>query len=70
MTTKHALLRCPARQYVRGPFPETLDLKPAWYDTTATKMLAELVRRAPTAYPPEFAPPEDNGIHTIPSSPS
>ena len=26
-TTEHALLRCPARQYARGSFPETLDFK-------------------------------------------
>ena len=26
-TTVHVLLRCPARQYARGSFPETLDLK-------------------------------------------
>ena len=28
-TTEHALLRCSARQYARGSFPETLDLKSA-----------------------------------------
>ena len=65
-TTKHALLRCPARQYARGSFPETLDLKSAWHDATATEMLAEFVRRTSTAYPPGFTPPEVNGTPTPP----
>ena len=69
-TIGHALLRCPARQYARGSFPDTLDLKSAWYDATATEMLAKFVRRILTAYPLEFAPPEDNGTPTPPSSPS
>ena len=47
----HALLRCPARQYARGSFPETLDLKSTWYDATATEMLAAFVNRTLTAYP-------------------
>ena len=55
-TTEHALLRCPARQYARGSFPEALDLKSAWYDTTATEMLAKFARRTLTTYPPEFTP--------------
>ena len=49
-------LCCPARQYARGSFPETLDLKSAWYDATATEMLVESVRRTLTAYPPSFTP--------------
>ena len=69
-TTEHALLRCPARQYARGSFPETLDLKYAWYDATATEMLAEFARRTFTAYPPGFPHPEDNGTPTPASSPS
>ena len=56
-TTEHAILRCPARQYARGSFPETLDLKSAWYDATTIEMLAEFVRRTLTAYPPGFTPP-------------
>ena len=68
-TTEHALLRCPARQYARGSFPETLDLKSAWYDATATEMLAEFVRRTLTAYPPGFTHPEINGTPTPPPSP-
>ena len=46
----HALLRYPARQYARGSFPETLDLKSTWYDATATEMLAAFVNRTLTAY--------------------
>ena len=69
-TAEHALLRCPARQYSRGSFPETLDLKSAWYDTTAIEMLAAFVQRTLTAYPPGFTPPEVNGTHASPSSPS
>ena len=68
--TEHALLRCPARQYVMGPFSEALDLKSAWCDATATEMLAKFVRRTFTAYPPGLTPPEDNGTPTSPSSPS
>ena len=48
-TTEHALLRSPARQHARGPFPETLDLKSAWFDATAIGLLAEFVRRTLTA---------------------
>ena len=59
--TEHAPLCCPACQYARGSFPETLDLKSAWYDATATEMLAKFVRRTFTAYPPSLTPPEDNG---------
>jgi hypothetical protein len=44
-------LRCPARQYARGSFPETLDLKSTCYDATATEMLAAFVNRTLTAYP-------------------
>ena len=48
---EHALL-CPSVlvQYARGSFPETLDLKSAWYDATTN------VRRTSTAYPPGFTP--------------
>ena len=60
-TTEHALLRCPNSQ------GETLDLKSAWYDTTAIEMLAAFVQRTLTAYPPGFTPPEDNGTHASPS---
>jgi hypothetical protein len=67
-TTEHALLRCPARQYARGSFPETLDLKSAWYDTTAIEMLAAFVQRTLTAYPPGFTPPEDVSTPTPPPS--
>ena len=68
-TTEHALLCCPARQYARESFPETLDLKSAWYDATATGMLATFVQRTLTAYPPGFTPPEV--IDTpLPHSPS
>ena len=67
-TTEHALLRCPARQYVRGSFPETLDLRSAWYDSTATEMLAKFVRPTLTACPPGFTPPVENGIPSSPSS--
>ena len=56
-TTEHALLRCPARQYARGPFPEALNLISAWIDATATEMLAAFVRRTLTAYPLGFTPP-------------
>ena len=49
-TTEHALLRCPARQHARGSFPETLDLKSAWYDTTTVEMHAAFVQRTLTAY--------------------
>ena len=66
-TTEHALLRCPARQHASGSFPETLDLRSAWYDATATGMLAKSVRCTLTAYPPGFTPPVDNGTPT-PSS--
>ena len=44
-TTENAILRCPTRQYARGSFPETLDLKSAWYDATVTEILAKFVRR-------------------------
>ena len=47
-TTEHAMLRCPARQYARGSFPETLDLRFAWYDATTIEMLATFVQRTPT----------------------
>ena len=67
-TTEHALLRCSARQYARGSFPETLDLKSALYDSTATEMLAKFVRRTLTAYPPGFTPPVENGTPSSPSS--
>ena len=67
-TTEHALLRCPARQYARGSFPETLDLKSAWYDTAAIEMLAAFVQRTLTAYPPGFIPPEDVSTPTPPPS--
>ena len=43
-------LRYPARQYARGSFPETLDLKSTWYDATSTEMLAAFVNRNLTAY--------------------
>ena len=56
-TTERALLRCPVRQYARGSFPETLDLKSAWYDATATEILAEFVRRAFAAYVSSGLPP-------------
>ena len=69
-TTEHALLRCPARQYARGSFPETLDLWSAWYDSTATEMLAKFVRCTLTAYPPGFTPPVENGTPSSPSSSS
>ena len=55
-TTEHALLRCPARQYARGSFPETLDLKSAWYDTTTVEMVAAFVQHTLTAYSPRFNP--------------
>ena len=55
-TTEHTLLRCPARQYARGSFPETLDLKSARYNATAAEMLAKFVHRTFTAYPPGFTP--------------
>ena len=67
-TIEHALLRCPARQYARGSFPETLDLKSAWYDTTAIEMLAAFVQRTLTAYPPGFTPLEDVSTPTPPPS--
>ena len=67
-TTEHALLRCPARQYARGSFPETLDRKSAWYGATATELLAKFVRRTPTAYPPGFALPADDGTPDPPPS--
>ena len=67
-TTERALLTCPARQYARVPFPETLDLKSAWYGPTAIEMLAKFVRRTLTAYPPGFTPPAGDGIPTTPSS--
>ena len=57
-TTEHAILRCPTRQYARGSFPETLDLKSAWHDATATEMLATFVQCTITAYPPSFTPPK------------
>ena len=44
-------LRRPARQYARGSFPETLDLKSTWYDATVTEMLAASVNRTLTAFP-------------------
>ena len=44
-TNEHAILRCPARQYARGSFPEILDLRSAWYDATETEILAKFVRR-------------------------
>ena len=44
-------LRCPACQYARGSFPETLDLRSSWYDATATEVLAAFVNRTLTAYP-------------------
>ena len=69
-TTEHAILRCPARQYARRSFPETLDLKSTWYDATTIKMLTKFVRRTLTAYPPGFTPLEDSGTPTPPSSPS
>ena len=37
--TEHALLRCPARQFARGSFPETLDLKSAWLTPLQLKCL-------------------------------
>ena len=67
-TTEHALLRCPAHQYARRS-PETLDLKPAWYDATATEMLANFVRRTFTAYPPGFTSPENNSALPHPPLP-
>ena len=57
-TTEHAILRCPARQYARGSFPETLDLKSARHDATTIKMLSKFVRRTLTAYPPGFTSPQ------------
>ena len=54
--TEHALLRCPASQFARGSFPETLELKSAWYEATTTEMLAKFVRRTLAAYPPGFTP--------------
>ena len=68
--TEHALLRCLARQYARGSFPESLVLKSAWYDASATEMLAKFVRRTFTAYPPGFTPLEDNGTPSPLSSSS
>ena len=56
-------------QYARGPFHETLGLKPARYDVTATEVLAKFVRRTFTAYPPGPAP-GDSGSLTPPSSSS
>ena len=50
-TTEHVLLRCPARQYATESFPATLDLRSAWYNATATEMLATFVQRTLTAYP-------------------
>ena len=47
-------------------FPETLDLKSAWYDATATEMLSTFVQRTLTAYPPGFTPPEAPRPHTLP----
>ena len=67
-TTKHALLRCPARQYVRGSFPETLDLKSAWYHATATEILAAFVGRTLTAYPQGSTLP-GGAVATASSSP-
>ena len=57
-TTEHALLRCPAPQYARGFFPEALDLKSAWYDATAIRMLAAFVSRTLIAYCTGFMPLE------------
>ena len=56
-TTEQALFRRSAYQYARGSFPETLDLKSAWCDATATEMFAKFVRRTFTPYPQGFAPP-------------
>ena len=67
-TVEHALLRCLARQYAGGLFPETLDLKSAWYDTTIVKILAAFVQRTLAAYPPCFTPPEDGSTPTPPPS--
>ena len=50
---------CSAAPPVRGSFPETLDLKSAWYDPTAAEMLAAFVSRTLTAHPPGATPPED-----------
>ena len=41
----HALLRYSARQYARGSFLETLDLKSAWYDATASPLPRPSVRQ-------------------------
>ena len=65
---EHALLRGSARQYARGSFPETLDLKSAWNDTTAIVMLAAFVQRTLTAYPHGFTPPDDVSTPTPPLS--
>ena len=56
-TTERALVLCLTRQYARGSFPRTLDLKFAWYDVTATEMLVQYVRRTFTAYLPGFTAP-------------
>ena len=45
-STGRALLHCLARKFASGSFPETMDLKSAWYDTTTTEM------RTVTADPP------------------
>ena len=70
-TTRHAILRCPAHQYARESFPETLDLKSAWYDATAIEMLATFVQCTLTACPPGFTPPKVIGTPSSrpPSSP-
>ena len=41
----HALLRCPARQYARGSFHGTLDLRSARYDATASPLPRTSVRK-------------------------
>ena len=40
----HALLRYSARQYARGSFLETLDLKSAWHEATASPLPRTSVR--------------------------
>ena len=59
----------PRVSYSMWSFPETLDLKSAWYDATITELLAKFVRPTLTAYLPGFTPHEGSGTPTPPSSP-
>ena len=54
------LLCCPTC-HARGSFPETLDLKSAWYNATQP-----IARRTLTAYPPGSHPPEGKGTPICP----